>query len=177
VGEEDIFGHNAGLRDTLDKGFGGRTEGFDVLKFIDYKSTDTEAYIAQSKCKKKVVMSVRGSESYRDWAMNAQTFHTRWEPKVDGESAGWCACLDACMPGSGDKPMVHLGFYTIFLKLKKLVEETLVNICRGGEVEEICFCGHSLGGAVATLYVGRASETSEAIRTRRRGLCGPSNTP
>ncbi|GMI56630.1 hypothetical protein ScalyP_jg7516 [Parmales sp. scaly parma] len=146
----DIFSGNADLTESLRCGFQGRTEKFTLLEWIDKKSTDTEAYIAQSEDKKKVVFSIRGSESLRDWTMNAQTWQTRWEPKVDGDSAGCCSCLDCLLPTNG-KPMVHLGFYKIFLKLRKYVETTLVDLCKAGDVEEVIFAGHSLGGAVATL--------------------------
>ena len=61
-------------------------------------------------------------------------------------------------------------FYKVFLKLKKVVEEMLVNICKDGEVNEVCFTGHSLGGAVATLCFAHFIEIPFGKQLAIRGI-------
>jgi len=152
IGSDSMFSTSGSLVETLESGFGGRTDSFKILQWIHAERTDTEAYLAQSEDKSKLVLSIRGSESLRDWAMNAQTFQTRWEPKLDSAgNAGCFAMCDSCCRNNEGKPMVHLGFYKAFLQLKHTVEDTMVEICKQGDVKEVIFCGHSLGGAVSNL--------------------------
>ena len=48
---------------------------------------------------------------------------------------------------------IHEGFYNAFMRLSKQLEETIVDATQKHDIKKIVVCGHSLGGALATLAV------------------------
>uniref|UniRef100_A0A0G4FA03 Fungal lipase-type domain-containing protein n=1 Tax=Chromera velia CCMP2878 TaxID=1169474 RepID=A0A0G4FA03_9ALVE len=151
-----------GLRVTLEEKGICKEEGeepvlFSLKKFIDEAHTDTQAYAALSNDGSILVFACRGTTSIKDWITDLIAARTRWEPHDDLDHAGHGACFDSlflcCTDHSVRPPMVHLGFYSAFLPLRKHIREQVLPILRDpsrrAALREIIFCGHSLGGALA----------------------------
>ena len=85
---------------------------------------------------------------------------TRWEPSDDSArgSAGPFACLDCLCPKN--KPMVHLGWYNVYLALQPLYEE-FKRLAKNPAVREISFCGHSSGGVLASMCMTQFCEEAQ----------------
>jgi len=101
------FASNLSLTDTLESGFQGATESMRLVRFFSSAEVssrgafvDAQAFLAETKDKRRVFLGARGSSSMFDMLSNLNTARTRWEPVEDKErgNAGFCACLDAFCP-------------------------------------------------------------------------------
>jgi len=103
-----------------------RSLGLDLVKWIEHKGSDTQGFIAIDS-NDVVYLVWRGSSSKKDFQNDAsvQKF-----PFIE----------------PGEK--IHIGFKSSWESVKELVYKTLMGLER---IESIVICGHSLGGAVATL--------------------------
>ncbi len=103
-----------------------RSLGLDLVKWIEHKGSDTQGFIAIDS-NDVVYLVWRGSSSKKDFQNDAsvQKF-----PFIE----------------PGEK--IHIGFKSSWESVKELVYKTLMSLER---IESIVICGHSLGGAVATL--------------------------
>ena len=103
-----------------------RSLGLDLVKWIEHKESDTQGFIAIDSGD-VVYLVWRGSSSKKDFQNDAsvQKF-----PFIE----------------PGEK--IHIGFKSSWEAVKDLVYKTLMGLDR---IESIVICGHSLGGAVATL--------------------------
>ncbi len=151
------FTPNLSLKDALESGFNGMTSKMELVEFCDTSSqankaafVDGQAYIAQSEDKSTITISFRGSESVNDFLINFTTTKTRWEPSEDDAKghAGFLACLD-CLR-TKNKPMVHLGWYNVYLAFNKFTEK-FRRMALDPKVRCIQFAGHSQGGALAVM--------------------------
>ena len=103
-----------------------------IIKFINDDETDLQVVVSVSETKKRISVVFRGSESVKDWYYDLYIFKQQ---------------LD-----TGAK--VHKGFYTQLVKngnygkLTKIIKEQL-NIHND---YSIYVSGHSLGGALCTLF-------------------------
>jgi predicted lipase len=105
-----------------------------IKEFISDEDTDLQAGITISDTKKRITIIFRGSESMYDWYYDMNFIKTRINKKED-----------VC---------VHSGFYNQLItnnndkKITKRVKELLEE----NPDYHIHVCGHSLGGALCTLY-------------------------
>ena len=165
--EDCPFPPDLKLTSALESGFNGKIQPCTILRQFDSSSVgdaetggsshmalfvDTQCYMALSKDKTKLTLSIRGSESRNDWFINASSMKTFWEPESDFKrgNAGTCACLDSLLCNPKHLPMVHLGWYNAFLSMKSICQEFQKEAVKP-TVKEVLFCGHSQGGAMAIL--------------------------
>lgn len=112
-----------------------------ILDFVTEKNTDLQCGITISHAKKRINVIFRGSESISDWYYDLQFFKHKLEPKYQSEK--------------GDVH-VHVGFFKQ-LTNKSSYDEILLVLKEALENEEykdyeIYTTGHSLGGALCTLF-------------------------
>lgn len=88
---------------------------------------DAQAYIWHNKQERKVYVAFRGTEDIRDGLVD----------------------LDVRRVAVTRDIMVHNGFYRQFASVVDAMDARLATL--SGEVDQVVFCGHSLGGALATI--------------------------
>jgi hypothetical protein len=105
--------------------------GLSLVKWIENKKSDTQGFVATKD--KTIYVVWRGSESKKDFQNDAS---------VDK------------VPFLNDGEKVHIGFKSCWESVVgdtyDAIDTALENL--QGETTDIVVCGHSLGGAVATLY-------------------------
>jgi predicted lipase len=105
--------------------------GLSLVKWIENKKSDTQGFVATKG--KSIYIVWRGSESKKDFQNDAS--------------------IDK-VPFLNDGEKVHIGFKycweSVLGDTYDAIETALENL--QGKTKDIVVCGHSLGGAVATLY-------------------------
>jgi hypothetical protein len=105
--------------------------GLSLVKWIENKKSDTQGFVATKD--KSIYVVWRGSESKKDFQNDAS--------------------IDK-VPFLNDGEKVHIGFKycweSVLGDTYEAIDTALENL--QGETKDIVVCGHSLGGAVATLY-------------------------
>ena len=105
--------------------------GLSLVKWIENKKSDTQGFVATKG--KTIYVVWRGSESKKDFQNDAS--------------------IDK-VPFLNDGEKVHIGFKycweSVLGDTYDAIETALENL--EGKTKDIVVCGHSLGGAVATLY-------------------------
>ena len=105
--------------------------GLSLVKWIENKKSDTQGFVATRN--KTIYVVWRGSESKKDFQNDAS--------------------IDK-VPFINDGEKVHIGFKycweSVVGDTYDAIDTALENL--QGETTDIVVCGHSLGGAVATLY-------------------------
>ena len=102
--------------------------GLEKPCYIDgHPKEDAQAYIWHSKNERRLYVAFRGTEDIRDTLVN----------------------LDVRQHVITNDILVHNGFYRQFKSVVRLLEAHITTVA--DEVNEIVFCGHSLGGALATI--------------------------
>jgi len=108
---------------------GGAREGYTTVSKRDVKDLSFTVY--QNKEDGHVVVSFRGTNSFKNWQKRNLDFHKR---------------------DDGHGNMVHGGFKSAWDELKPAVDEELFGLFGGSTVtNNLTFTGHSLGGAIAQL--------------------------
>lgn len=105
--------------------------GLSLVKWIENKKSDTQGFVATKD--KSIYVVWRGSESKKDFQNDAS--------------------IDK-VPFLNDGEKVHIGFKycweSVLGDTYDAIDTALENL--QGKTKDIVVCGHSLGGAVATLY-------------------------
>ena len=105
--------------------------GLSNINWIDDKKTDTQAFVA---IKGDVIyVVIRGSSSKKDFQNDASI---------------------AKVPFINEGEKVHIGFKSQWEAVKGIVHNSIYKCMKTmhGKVGKVVVCGHSLGGAVATLF-------------------------
>jgi hypothetical protein len=105
--------------------------GLELVKWIEHKKSDTQGFVATKN--KSIYVVWRGSESKKDFQNDAS--------------------IDK-VPFINEGEKVHIGFKSSWESVVgdtyDAIDTALENL--QGKATDIVVCGHSLGGAVATLY-------------------------
>ena len=111
----------------------------EILGFVSTAETDLQCAVTVSHAKKRINVIFRGSESKSDWYYDLKIFKHKLEEKFQDDE---------------NNVYVHLGFYQQLMnngsydKILKLVKEGLAE----HSDYELYISGHSLGGALCTLF-------------------------
>ena len=111
----------------------------EILGFVNDSKTDLQCAVTISHTKKRINVIFRGSESKSDWYYDLKIFKHKLEEKFQNDD---------------NSVYVHLGFFEQLMnngsydKILKLVKEGL---SEHGDYE-LFITGHSLGGALCTLF-------------------------
>ena len=101
------------------------------LKNVTYIDTGrVEAHVGE--LEKYIVVVFRGSDGFEDWKDN-----------LDFEKT--CISLDS-------KIKVHNGFWGQVLNIRHEIQNEIINRVKKNKDKKIIFTGHSLGGALATIF-------------------------
>lgn len=139
-------------------------------KWLDTTFSVTELYDSY-KQKRVHVLVFRGSENYKDWKINLKYGKIAYRYK------------DAESELSADVPQVHRGFYEyteFVLKQKNNEGMLLTDMLKEDTQADILVTGHSLGGAIATLYATRLLDlgiATERLSVVSFGAPPVGNTP
>jgi len=121
-----------GLSDDIIEEMGKKSPDGHICRFVDDTKTDLQAFVSVSHNYRRICVTFRGSESKKDWLYDFKVIKKQ---------------LD-----EGEK--VHSGFYgqlfetESFLVLKEEVNKQLSE----NPYYEVFISGHSLGGALSTLF-------------------------
>lgn len=117
----------AKFEDSKDDVLDGPLEkaGFTLVNSYSDREKDTQAFLATRSEPDMAVLCYRGTDSIRDWKQN----------------------IEAKRDEVDDGVKVHGGFREEFLALEKPIKADLMTLAG----VPVFFCGHSLGGALATL--------------------------
>lgn len=101
-----------------------------MIAFFKNKTTDLQSGITVSDNKKRICVVFRGSESFRDWRYNLMIR----KKQVSGDI------------------YLHEGFYKHLVNDYEKITTTLKKVMKRKKGYEIIITGHSLGGALSTIY-------------------------
>jgi len=133
-----------------------RAAELEFIAFVESRVTDTQASLWRDEVNKRMVVAFRGTSDPGDLITDAKILQTPWVKKTEGGKE----------PKEGE-PMVHSGFRdacdSVSRRLKELMvaamdgsslkTESSADVEDGGVGEwEVLVTGHSLGGALATLF-------------------------
>ena len=111
----------------------------EILSFISNENTDLQSAVTISHLNKRINVIFRGSESKYDWYYDLQIFQKKLDDKYQNDEDNIC---------------VHTGFYKQLMK-NNSYNKVLNEVKKGLENYpdyEIFITGHSLGGALCTLF-------------------------
>lgn len=132
--------------------------GFQLLHVIhangDHHDFDTNGYIASNET--TAVLAFRGTEAGEagNWISDMDIEASHFNPFVDKETGDAPASEGLCsIGGLGGWHLVHRGFYLALLPVLDEIDDVLLRLFRSGKVQHLIITGHSLGGALAFLYM------------------------
>lgn len=105
--------------------------GLELVKWIENKKSDTQGFVATRD--KSIYVVWRGSESKKDFQNDASIDKVPFLNEGEKVHIGFKSCWESVVGDTYDA-----------------IDTALENL--QGETTDIVVCGHSLGGAVATLY-------------------------
>ena len=107
-----------------------------LQKFKTTDFTEINGFVARDDANKRLVVSIRGTESFANVVVDALTFLS-----PTGLIPGCSGCR------------VHSGFYLAWQAVNNVVKTLLSNQLASYPGYQLVVTGHSLGGAVAALLV------------------------
>lgn len=140
-------------------GFAVEGASYEPLCFVDHRHTGTQAGIWRDEKRKRLLVSFRGTSEPRDVVTDASAVMTPWardaRKNVDGYNS---------VPAAAGDPRVHAGFRGALESIALRLKQLLVLAAQERTDWTLELTGHSLGGALATLF---ALEVAEGIDLTR----------
>jgi len=118
--------------------------GFRDEIFLEHRETDTQAYLVPHDAQGVCYLAFRGTQERRDWATNLRAWMVR-------TPAGW----------------VHAGFLRAWRGIAAEIASRPEAAGALARARRVVFCGHSLGGALATLAAALAPAPAAAAAGAR----------
>lgn len=141
-----------------------RAADYKALCFLDNRVTGTQAGVWRDEKRKSVLVAFRGTSEPRDLVTDASAATTAW--------AGGSG--DSVPPALGD-PRVHAGFRSALDSVARRLKQLLI-VAADDDIANyrLELTGHSLGGALATLFAldvagGVDPEASLPVRPPKSG--------
>lgn len=103
-----------------------------------FESPQTDCQGSVSLDGSRIIVCFRGSDSLADWKANFNTSLNNF-------------------PYNSDKKR-HVGFLAQWLSVKSMVVKAIDSIVAGGNIDDIVFTGHSLGGGLSTICASNLYE-------------------
>lgn len=101
--------------------------------FLEDAPTDTQGFMWFDVSISKLIIAFRGTQQSKDWLTDINAFHMTYP-----------------YDNTDTKIQVHRGFMGAYLKVRQAIHNYVEVISETVKLESI-ICGHSLGGALATL--------------------------
>ncbi|KAI1391465.1 alpha/beta-hydrolase [Hypoxylon trugodes] len=117
--------------------------GAKIVSTFSGDVTDIQGFVSSDDKNQLIVVSVKGSESIRNWIADLTFIQTG------------CDLVDGCE--------VHAGFLTAYNEIADSLLAGLASAQSANPSYKIIFTGHSLGGAVSTVAAGYARNKNYAV--------------
>ena len=142
---------------------------YEQLCFIDHRSTGTQAGIWRDEERKKLLVAFRGTSEPRDIVTDASAVMTPWSRAASKDLGD---DHDESVPEALGDPRVHAGFRFAADSVAQRLKQLLLVAARDSPSSyDLELTGHSLGGALASLFaldVAGGVDTSRALPVRPR---------
>ena len=134
-----------GATEGVDWSVFARDGSYEQLCFVDQRNTGTQAGIWRDSKRRKLLVAFRGTSEPRDIVTDASAAMTQWARDTKRDVDGY----DSVPAAVGD-PRVHAGFRGALDSIARRLKQLLA--VAGDDDWALELTGHSLGGALATLF-------------------------
>jgi hypothetical protein len=183
VDSEDVARMGAAWRELARVSGDLATDLFDPVAYIDHADTDTQLWVGANFKRRALGMAFRGTEMDKimDVLTDLNALPTSFDPTEDLPAE--CRATKKAAPGHSKDAWTHSGFTGAYRTVRGAAFRVLGEAMRAAEAEggvgagkpwTLYFCGHSLGGALATLGAYEAAHTTlqdgatKQVRRRER---------
>ena len=169
VDSEDVARMGAAWRELARISGDVAADLFDPVAYIDHPPTDTQLWVGANFKRRALGMAFRGTEMDKimDVLTDLNALPTDFSPTEDLPSE--CRATKKAAPGYTKEAWTHSGFTGGYRAVRGAAFRVLAEAMRAadaaaeggaaGKPWTLYFCGHSLGGALATLGAYEAAHT------------------
>ncbi len=169
VDTEDVARMGAAWRELARVSGDIAADLFDPVAFIDHPPSDTQLWVGANFKRRALGLAFRGTEMDKimDVLTDLNALPTDFNP---GEALpAECRATKGAVPGYTKDAWTHSGFTGAYRTVRGAAYRVLAEAMRAADAEAgggagkpwtLYFCGHSLGGALATLGAYEAAHTT-----------------
>jgi len=173
VDSEDVARMGAAWRELAKLSGELAADLFDPVAYIDHPPTDTQLWVGANFKRRALGVAFRGTEMDKimDVLTDLNALPTDFDPAADLPAE--CRASKKAAPGCTKEAWTHSGFTGGYRAVRGAAYRVLAEAMRaadaqaggagggggGGKPWTLYFCGHSLGGALATLGAYEAAHT------------------